>query len=118
MRLSSSFGGGMGRLREVCGALSGAFMVAGLKYGYSSPDNKEEKSGHYKLIQEIAEAEDFQKTVFHAARLDQMLMVSDDQIGSERTNLLCDERAVGIDRFDVLSAVVNDGNDIVCLLPC
>ena len=55
MHLSSSFGGGMGRLREVCGALSGAFMVAGLKYGYSSPDNKEEKSEHYKLIQEIAE---------------------------------------------------------------
>ena len=45
-------------------------------------------------------------------------MVSDDQIGSERTNLLCDERTVGIDRFDVLSAVVNDGYDIVCLLPC
>ena len=34
LRLGSSFGGGMGRLREVCGALSGIFMTAGLLYGY------------------------------------------------------------------------------------
>ena len=32
--LSSSFGGGMGRLREVCGTVSGMFMVAGVLYGY------------------------------------------------------------------------------------
>ena len=32
MKLASSFGGGMGRLREVCGAVSGMFMVAGLLY--------------------------------------------------------------------------------------
>ena len=54
MKLSSSFGGGMGRLREVCGAVSGMFMVAGLKYGYSSPDAKEEKAEHYRKIQELA----------------------------------------------------------------
>lgn len=52
--LSSSFGGGMGRLREVCGALSGAFMVAGLKKGYTSPTDKEAKANHYKLIQDMA----------------------------------------------------------------
>lgn len=52
--LSSSFGGGMGRLREVCGALSGAFMVAGLKCGYSSPDDEKAKADHYKLIQDMA----------------------------------------------------------------
>lgn len=55
MRLSSSFGGGMGRLREVCGAVSGMFMVAGVKYGYSSPDAASEKSDHYKRIQQLAE---------------------------------------------------------------
>ena len=32
-RLSSSFGGGMGRMREVCGAVSGMLMVAGILYG-------------------------------------------------------------------------------------
>jgi hypothetical protein len=32
-RVSSTFGGGMGRLREKCGAVTGAFMVLGLAYG-------------------------------------------------------------------------------------
>ncbi len=54
MRLSSSFGGGMGRLREVCGAVSGVFIIAGIKYGYSSPTDKNAKSTHYKLIQDVA----------------------------------------------------------------
>lgn len=52
--LSSSFGGGMGRLREVCGAVTGMFMVAGMLYGYESPEDKEAKTAHYKRIQELA----------------------------------------------------------------
>ncbi len=55
IKLSSSFGAGMGKLREVCGALSGAFMVAGLKYGYTSPTDNQAKAQHYKLIQDMAE---------------------------------------------------------------
>ena len=55
LKLSSSFGGGMGRLREVCGAVSAMFMIAGLKYGYTEPDNKEVKTEHYKRIQELAQ---------------------------------------------------------------
>ncbi len=55
MKISSSFGGGMGRLREVCGAVSGLFMVVGLHSGYTSPDDKEAKTNHYKLIQQLAE---------------------------------------------------------------
>lgn len=54
MKLSSSFGGGMGRMREVCGAVSGAFMIAGLKCGYCDPCDKAAKSVHYALIQKIA----------------------------------------------------------------
>ena len=54
LKLSSSFGGGMGRLREVCGAVSGMFMVAGLHDGYSDPTDKEAKAKHYQLIQELA----------------------------------------------------------------
>lgn len=54
MKLSSSFGGGMGRLREVCGAVSGMFMAAGLKSGYTLPTDKEAKTEHYKLIQQLA----------------------------------------------------------------
>lgn len=54
MKLSSSFGGGMGRMREVCGAVSGAFMIAGLKCGYCDPCDKAAKNAHYALIQKIA----------------------------------------------------------------
>ncbi len=53
-RISSSFGGGMGRLREVCGAISGAFMVAGCLYGYADETDKDAKAAHYALIQDIA----------------------------------------------------------------
>jgi len=55
MRLGSSFGGGMGRLREVCGAVSGMFMVVGLKQGYSDLQIKPDKDRHYALIQKLAE---------------------------------------------------------------
>lgn len=55
MKISSSFGGGMGRMREVCGAVSGMFMVAGLKFGYSDPEDRTAKTEHYKLIQQLAE---------------------------------------------------------------
>ncbi len=54
MRLSSSFGGGMGRLREVCGSVSGMFMVAGLLYGYDGPETGQVKADHYARIQELA----------------------------------------------------------------
>ena len=54
LRLSSSFGGGMGRLREVCGAVSGMFMVAGVLYGYDDPKDYEAKKEHYERIQLLA----------------------------------------------------------------
>lgn len=53
-RLSSSFGGGMGRMREVCGAVSGMFMAAGLFCGYDAPEDHAGKTEHYKRIQELA----------------------------------------------------------------
>ncbi|MDD3237024.1 MAG: C-GCAxxG-C-C family protein [Candidatus Gastranaerophilales bacterium] len=54
LKLASSFGGGMGKLREVCGAVSSLFMIAGLKKGYTSPADDEVKTQHYKLIQDLA----------------------------------------------------------------
>lgn len=57
MRLCSSFGGGMGRLREVCGAVSGMFIVEGFLEGYFDPsaqDAQTQKTEHYKRIQELA----------------------------------------------------------------
>ena len=54
-RLSSSFGGGMGRMREVCGAVSGMLMVLGLLYGYDDPGEKDcNKRAHYRTVQTLA----------------------------------------------------------------
>ena len=53
-KLASSFGGGMGRMREVCGAVSGMLMVAGLIYGYDTPGDDTVKKEHYKLVQHLA----------------------------------------------------------------
>lgn len=52
-KLASSFGGGMGRMREVCGAVSGMLLVAGHLYGYSTP-NPDDQKEHYALVQELA----------------------------------------------------------------
>ena len=54
LKLSSSFGGGMGRLREVCGAVSAMFMIAGLEFCYTEKNNDIAKARHYELIQNLA----------------------------------------------------------------
>ena len=54
LRLSSSFGGGIGRMREVCGAVSGMAMVLGLVAGYSDAKDARAKSEHYALVQRLA----------------------------------------------------------------
>lgn len=53
-KMASSFGGGMGRMREVCGAVSGMLMVAGLIYGYDTPGDDVRKKQHYALVQTLA----------------------------------------------------------------
>ena len=53
-KMASSFGGGMGRMREVCGAVSGMLMVLGLVYGYNTPGDDEAKKEQYALIQQLA----------------------------------------------------------------
>ena len=54
-RLASSFGGGIGRMREVCGVVSGAAMVLGLVRGYSDPGDREAKKTHYALVRAFAD---------------------------------------------------------------
>ncbi|MBQ3193003.1 MAG: C_GCAxxG_C_C family protein [Oscillospiraceae bacterium] len=55
-RISSPFGGGMGRMREVCGAVSGMLMVLGILYGYEEPGEKDiNKKEHYKVVQALAD---------------------------------------------------------------
>lgn len=55
MKLASSFGAGMGKMREVCGALTGAFAVAGLLWGYTDTEDDKAKAKHYELVRRIAD---------------------------------------------------------------
>ena len=59
LRLSAGFGGGFGRLREVCGAVSGMTMVLSNKFASVDPNDKEAKAALYALIQKAAD--DFKK---------------------------------------------------------
>ena len=54
-RMASSFGGGIGRMRSVCGAVTGMYMVLGLLYGYDDPADNAGKKALYQDIQTLAE---------------------------------------------------------------
>jgi C_GCAxxG_C_C family probable redox protein len=53
LKVSSAFGGGMGHNDEVCGAVSGALMVIGLKYGRTEADDREAKENTYALAKKF-----------------------------------------------------------------
>ncbi len=51
LKLSSGFGGGMGRLRETCGAVTGGIMAISLKYGYNDSADNKQKAELYGIVQ-------------------------------------------------------------------
>ena len=53
-RMASAFGGGMGRMREVCGAVSGMLFVLGSLYGYDTPGDDVRKKELYSRVQTLA----------------------------------------------------------------
>lgn len=54
-RMAASFGGGIGRMRETCGAACGLFLVAGLETGAVEGADRQGKADNYALVQELAE---------------------------------------------------------------
>lgn len=54
LRVSASFGGGIGRMRETCGAACGLFILAGLETGAVSGEDTESKAKNYDLVQKLA----------------------------------------------------------------
>ena len=55
LRMSASFGGGIGRMRQTCGAACGLFLVAGLETGSTDPNDREGKAANYALVQQLGE---------------------------------------------------------------
>lgn len=85
LRLSSSFGGGMGRMREVCGTCSAMFMVAGILYGYTSKNDINEKAEHYRRIQHLAEEFKKRHETINCLELLKGLNVTKDPMPEQRT---------------------------------
>lgn len=56
LRMAASFGGGIGRMHETCGAACGMFLLAGLERSATDASDKETKSANYMLVQQLAEA--------------------------------------------------------------
>ena len=54
LKISSGFGGGMGRSGRTCGAVTGAYMVIGLKNGMGISKDKEAKDKTYQIINEFS----------------------------------------------------------------
>ena len=54
LKMSASFGGGIGRMRETCGAACGLFMLAGLETGCTEGADQKGKAANYALVQELA----------------------------------------------------------------
>ena len=55
LKMSASFGGGIGRMRETCGAACGLFLLAGLETGATEGADRDGKAANYALVQELAE---------------------------------------------------------------
>lgn len=85
LRISSSFGGGMGRMRQVCGTCSAMFMVAGILYGYTSKNDINEKADHYRRIQNLAQEFKNRHETINCLELLKNLKVTSDPQPEERT---------------------------------
>ena len=55
LKMSASFGGGIGRMRQTCGAACGLFLLAGLESGCTEGKDREGKEANYKMVQGFAE---------------------------------------------------------------
>ena len=55
LRVAASFGGGIGRMRQTCGAACGMFLLAGLENGSTQIGDAEGKKRNYALVQDLAE---------------------------------------------------------------
>jgi C_GCAxxG_C_C family probable redox protein len=55
LSLASSFGAGMARMGDTCGALTGGMMVLGLMFGRTAADDEEAKEKNYRLVHEFVE---------------------------------------------------------------
>lgn len=103
--ISSTFGGGMSRLREKCGVLTGSFMVLGLKYGNTDPKDMDTKLAAYAKVRELnRQFEAMHGTTICQKLLDQCT-TEDEVLRREHHRILC--RHLVADAAGMLYDMVN-----------
>ena len=85
MKIASGFGGGMGRMREVCGAMTGSFMVLGLIYGFDQP-SAAKKAQIYEHIKAVADEFKKQSNTIICRELLQNVKITVGSVPEERTD--------------------------------
>jgi len=94
LKTAAGFGAGMGRLQKTCGAVSGAIMLIGLKFGQALPDDKEAKEKTYFLVRELEKRFKAQNgTSMCSGLLGLDLLTADKEKITEKHHTVC-EKAV------------------------
>ena len=90
LKVACGLGAGMGRLQETCGAVSGAYLLIGLKYGKCSKEDDPAKEKTYAIVQEFAtQFKERNKTTNCREILCIDLMHGDKQVAIERVKTIC-----------------------------
>ncbi|MCL1825927.1 MAG: C-GCAxxG-C-C family protein [Betaproteobacteria bacterium] len=90
LKIACGLGAGMGRLQETCGAVSGAYLLIGLKYGNFLKEDNQAKEKSYALVRKFtALFEERNKTTNCLELLGVDLINGDKKIASERVKMLC-----------------------------
>ena len=95
MKLAASFGGGMGKLREVCGALTGAFMATGMIYADDCVPTQENKAAHYDKIRGLDNRFKEENGSYLCRELLEGVPVSKDSAPEKRTEQYYKKRPCG-----------------------
>ena len=107
LQIACGLGAGMGRLQETCGAVSGAYLLIGLKYGKYQKDDNGAKEKTYALVQEFSKLfEDRNKTTNCRELLGLDLIHGDKKAAAERTKTLCPKMVS--DAAEILEALLFD----------
>lgn len=96
LKVSEGFGGGMGRMRSVCGAVTGMFMLAGLKYSKGVAGDMDTRKLIYSKVQEMAkEFEEKAGSIICAELLEGVMPENKDATPTPRTSEFYKKRPCG-----------------------
>lgn len=95
-KVSVSFGGGMGRMREVCGTVSAMAMLAGFRYPVLDEKNREDRTKNYQIVQKMAELfKEKNETIYCRNLLGSLKNISNSPVPEMRTKEYYAKRPCG-----------------------